>query len=322
MWSCPDNSKSEPATRIREAFTLVELLVVMTIVGILAGIAIPAVHGIRETARQTQCQSNMRQISLAAGVYATTHGKFPPGQLAPTIDTLILTDHQLIGHLGFILEYVEQEPLRRTMDGFNWNLQQQGPAWSLDPAGIGKTNVEIPVFRCPSDVSEGTENILVSTIPYFGTNTFELAGVPNTYAGWTNYLGNCGDINSSNRREGIFLIRERVSVNGIHDGISNTILFGEVTGGTALVDGVMLDSPWIRHSFMHGGIGCRWGFFQDLPGDNQDTSVHTFSSRHTSGKVYFSFADFSVRPIAKEIELDVLASLLTRAGKESTVSPF
>lgn len=324
MWSCPGNLKLKPkaATSIREAFTLVELLVVLGVVGILAGIAFPAVQGIRETARQTQCQSNLRQISIAAGVYAGAHGKFPPGQLAPTVDTLTLTDHQLLGHLGYILEHVEQGPLRKAMDRFNWNMQQQGPAWSLDPSGIDNTNITIPVFRCPSDVSDGVEKILVSTIPYFGSNTYELAGVPKNYAGWTNYLGNCGDINSSDRDEGIFLIREQVSAYEIRDGISNTILFGEVTGGTAVVDGVVLDSPWVRHSFMHGGIGCRWGFFQDLPGDNQDTSVHTFSSRHAGGTTYFSFADFSVRPITKEIELEILASLLTRAGKESTVLSF
>ncbi|RRJ96111.1 prepilin-type cleavage/methylation domain-containing protein [Opitutaceae bacterium TAV4] len=60
-------------------FTLIELLTVIVIIGILAGIMIPVVGRIRESARITQCASNLRQIGLAYSLYlADNKHLFPP----------------------------------------------------------------------------------------------------------------------------------------------------------------------------------------------------------------------------------------------------
>ncbi|MDR1281750.1 MAG: DUF1559 domain-containing protein [Opitutaceae bacterium] len=65
------------STTGRHAFTLVELLTVIAIIGILAAIIIPAVGKVRESAKDVTCKSNLRQIATALAIYATEHGRFP-----------------------------------------------------------------------------------------------------------------------------------------------------------------------------------------------------------------------------------------------------
>ena len=65
------------ASRRRFGFTLVELLVVITIIGMLVALLLPAVQAVRENARQAQCANNLKQISLATLAHETSKGQFP-----------------------------------------------------------------------------------------------------------------------------------------------------------------------------------------------------------------------------------------------------
>lgn len=67
------------------AFTLVELLAVIAIIGVLVGLLLPAVQAAREAARRSACSSRLRQIALAMASYHSASTRFPPGSLQDTV---------------------------------------------------------------------------------------------------------------------------------------------------------------------------------------------------------------------------------------------
>ena len=120
----------------RSAFTLIEIVVVLTIIGILAALILPAVQSARETARRSTCTNNLRQIGLASQNYLGVSNVFPAA----------------FGGTGYsahtqFLPYLEQSSL--------YNAINQNSPEGIDSGSQNLTadSTQLSVFLCPSDAA-------------------------------------------------------------------------------------------------------------------------------------------------------------------------
>jgi prepilin-type N-terminal cleavage/methylation domain-containing protein/prepilin-type processing-associated H-X9-DG protein len=146
----PGIVRSRPAlgrfgeTRRRQAFTLIELAVVVGIIGILVCLVLPAVQAAREAARRGQCLSNLRQIGTAMHTYCSIHNMFPPN--GPADRHGIGTNN--LSSLTFLLPQLDQQPLYQSINMSFATFED------LDyPTVENRTarNTRVGILLCPSD---------------------------------------------------------------------------------------------------------------------------------------------------------------------------
>ena len=132
----------------RCGFTLVELLVVITIIGILIALLLPAVQSAREAARRMQCQNNLKQLALAVHGYHDVHGVLPASKIQYGANSGY---DRLMAWTVAILPFVEQQALYDLWDS---NVSQNAPGLNNGNRIVRSTH--LPLHTCPTDWSFGT----------------------------------------------------------------------------------------------------------------------------------------------------------------------
>ena len=172
------------------AFTLVELLVVITIIAILIALLLPAVQAAREAARRMTCSNQLKQIGLALHNYSQANKVFPPGTICDTSTsgtypympwqeaqgggTLLTPGYQGTSWMLRTLTFMEGD----TVAG-NWNYQY--PAVDATHLAQGKllpnaitAQTDVKAFYCPtrrSNIRPGQDNICLLSNTWTGGGT-------------------------------------------------------------------------------------------------------------------------------------------------------
>ncbi len=335
MFRPQDHSRPRHLSAIPAGFTLVELLVVITIIGILIALLLPAVQSARESARRVQCANNVKQLSLGILDYESANKRFPSGGWGwlwiGDPDRGFSSQRQPGSWVYQILPYIEQSSL------FNLGAGQTGATKTAALTQLIMT--PLSAHNCPSRRPLGLVSYNPGKPQVYGVN-------PVTSCARSDYAGNAGDYvlpydldgpipaGGSNPEAtgdawtaanawkppntavvpettytGIFFLRSQVTAANVTDGLSNTYLVGEkcvnadcyFSGLDDADDQAMymgFDNDNHRSTYYDASTGQSWAPMQDTAGIEFSNS---FGSAH-AGTFNMSLCDGSVRAISYGID--------------------
>ena len=202
----------------RKAFTLIELLAVIAIIGILIGLLLPAVQKVRETANRVKCKNNLKQLGLALHHYHDVNGSLPPNgvyRYDPSGSTMTVVSAW--SALARTLPFIEQENLFRRID---FSVPYSDPRMTAVSAR------RVATFVCPSDVNDRGNGV--------GNDGFPNKHWPLSYAGnqgtWLVFKKATGEVGG-----GAFAPNRGFGFQEFSDGLSNTLAVAEVKAYTSRV---------------------------------------------------------------------------------------
>lgn len=238
--------------RWRYAFTLVELLVVMAIIGVLVALLLPAIQSAREAARRMSCSNKIKQLGLALHTYHAAYNQLPMHGTGPTNESTRSTAaaerndgtgftrlelSYLVGLLPFFEQQTLWEQISRPMvepDGDRWPAFGPRPLVLAYPPWL----TEIPALRCPSDPGVGLPalgrtNYAVCTGDgfYDAENGATVWRGPSSNGRWLYRSDPRAMRRVSCGMRGVFVPRYPTRFRDILDGLSNTIAIGEIMTG-------------------------------------------------------------------------------------------
>jgi prepilin-type N-terminal cleavage/methylation domain-containing protein/prepilin-type processing-associated H-X9-DG protein len=220
-----------------QAFTLVELLVVISIIGLLVALLLPAVQAAREAARRAQCSNNLKQIGLALQHYHDVHQSLPIG-LRPAFDWRYydvmppcIPSALDRSYLVAILPFAEQGVL---FNAINADVDVHAREnWTSFSVSVG-------TYACPSDFGSGAPRAM-TTIELIAngmakpddrlvacfTSYTACHGTYPVYALPSRSRGCRVDPKTVAQADGCFTQPVTMTLAAVHDGLSHTMFVAE-----------------------------------------------------------------------------------------------
>jgi prepilin-type N-terminal cleavage/methylation domain-containing protein len=190
----------------RNAFTLVELLVVIAVIGVLVALLLPAVQAAREAARRMQCSNNLKQTILATHNYMDANRGVPPFSCLAATGGIWSIQARL-------LPFMEQQNLRDLI-----NFQYSYSDTTNAPNHSQVTKMAIPQYVCPSEIkAEQRAPSTPTGVTHFPVNYAANLGTWMIYDPVSNRLG-----------DGAFVYNQKLPIKSFTDGTSMTLAFTEV----------------------------------------------------------------------------------------------
>ena len=296
-------------------FTLVELLVTITIIAVLVALLLPAVQAAREAARRSRCINNLKQIGLAMHNYQGAFGVFPPGS-ASVIGGPLEDYGPGWGWGSMLLSQLEQVNLYNSI-----NFVKQIPHIELGTA----RRTLLATYLCPS--STGDSPVSVSG-PFFDGSTRvivdDLAASQYVASAGQKSRKATGDFN------GVFYPNSGNGLGSLLDGSSSTLMVGErsrnladaVWSGIIPTANFCTNPSWPVQACEQPNAMVLGFTGPSSPGSawfespsNPVGRADAFASLHPGG-CNFLFCDGSVRFVKQSIDPRVFSGLSTRAGSE------
>lgn len=253
--------------------TLVELLVVTAIIALLMALLLPAVQGVRETARRVSCGNNLKQLGVALQSHHELHGRFPANTNKinqwSDVPPNSIESRDWASHLVQLLPHIEQIAVYARIDFANGIR----PADQTIIDGRALETLSLPSLLCPSEsvrVSTGglalanyagsigsqiMQGVNCSLLPIVGDGgpLYDPDNDGEDWFGRTSGSPQCNHAGPGNIRSdcpyprqisGVFA-RSSWAANlaSVRDGASNTIAMGEVRGWCS---GFLWQKGWVR----------------------------------------------------------------------------